>query len=187
MEVLLRRQSSHLRRRCQFSLQKLEEERVKVFIGDQGDKAFLNRLAREIPRIDVLIDDGGHFMEQQINTFEVLYPLISPRGVYLCEDLHTSYWRRGYNGGRRRRGTFIEHAKRLIDGLNEWHYGKRGASEFTRSTDSMHFYDSILVIEKRPRSEPRGVGTGSQQVQPHSQPVRFWHRARKRLAILRPW
>lgn len=38
----------------------------------------------------------------------------------LREDLHTRY-RDEFGGGRERRGTFIEHAKRLVDRLNAWH------------------------------------------------------------------
>ena len=35
---------------------------------------------------------------QQINTFKKLFPHISENGLYLCEDIHTSY-RHGYNRG----------------------------------------------------------------------------------------
>ena len=35
-----------------------------------------------------------HTMEQQLNTFEVLYPHVAEDGIYLCEDLSTSYSRR---------------------------------------------------------------------------------------------
>ena len=98
----------------------LEEERIKIFIGYQADRAFLKSVAEAIPGIDILIDDGGHAMEQQINTFEVLFPHIDKRGIYLCEDLHTSY-QRSFGGGYRKRGTFIEYIKNFIDDINAWH------------------------------------------------------------------
>lgn len=133
-----------------------EEDGVKIFIGDQADRAFLRSLARVLPTIDVLIDDGGHTMRQQITTFEELFAHVAPRGVYLCEDLHTSYWRE-WGGGYKRRGSFIEHGKRLIDDLHAWHSHEPrrfAVSEFTRSAHSLHFYDSVLVIEKRPMEPP---------------------------------
>jgi hypothetical protein len=37
-------------------------------------------------------DDGGHEMSQQIISFEELYPIVFPNGVYLVEDLHTSFF-----------------------------------------------------------------------------------------------
>src|SRR5689334_4217286 len=55
-----------------------EEDGVSVLIGDQNDRGFLASLRERLPRIDILIDDGGHRMEQQIATFEELYPHIHP-------------------------------------------------------------------------------------------------------------
>jgi 23S rRNA U2552 (ribose-2'-O)-methylase RlmE/FtsJ len=144
----------------------LEEEQVKIFIGDQADKKFLRSIADAIPRIDILLDDGGHTMEQQINTFEVLFPKIDKNGVYLCEDIHTSYWRR-YGGGYKKRGTFIEYSKNFIDYLHAWHSKlprRLAVSDFTRSVTSLHYYDSILVIEKGPREKPAYSTTGTQQL-----------------------
>jgi hypothetical protein len=51
-----------------------EEPGVRIEIGDQGDRVFLRTLAASLPPIDILIDDGGHTMRQQINTFEELFP-----------------------------------------------------------------------------------------------------------------
>ena len=49
-------------------------------------------------------------MRQQKNTFEVLYPIVSKTGVYICEDVHTSY-SADYSGGLRNPETFVEFAK----------------------------------------------------------------------------
>ncbi len=134
----------------------LEEDRIKIFIGDQADRAFLRSLRAALPRIDVLIDDGGHKPAEQIATFEELFPHVADEGVYLCEDLHSNYWQR-FGAGVRRTGTFVEYAKRLIDQLNAWHTEdpeQLEVDDFTLSAHSMHFYDSILVIEKRPMQMP---------------------------------
>src|SRR3979490_1878942 len=34
-----------------------EEERIKILVGNQADRRFLDSIAHEVPRIDVLIDD----------------------------------------------------------------------------------------------------------------------------------
>ncbi len=96
----------------------LEEDCIEIFIGDQEDRQFLKSLARDIPRIDILIDDGGHRMQQQISTFEELFPHVSAHGAYLCEDMHTSYWKGWGGGGYKKHGTFIEYTKNLIDSIN---------------------------------------------------------------------
>lgn len=141
----------------------LEEERVRIMIGDQSDRGFLRELKASVPRIDILIDDGGHTMAQQIATFEELYGHVADDGIYLCEDLHSSYWPK-YGGGVRRPGTFIEYAKRLIDQLNAWHTldpEQLEVDDFTLATYAMHFYGSVLVIEKRPMAPPREGLTGT--------------------------
>jgi cephalosporin hydroxylase len=139
----------------------LEEENVQVFIGDQADRNFLNNIKKLIPKVDILIDDGGHTMIQQINTFEELFNHVKDDGVYLCEDLHTSYWdvepnRDYYGGGYKNPSTFIEYSKNFIDYLNAYHSKNNllQVSEFTKSVDSIHYYDSILVIEKSRKDEP---------------------------------
>lgn len=140
----------------------LEEDQIQIFIGSQEDRTFLRSLAATIPRIDVLIDDGGHTMKQQIRTYEELFPHIDANGVYLCEDLHTSYWRK-WGGGYKRRGTFIEYSKAFIDYVNAWHSRTRRlkVSSFTESVHSLHYYDSILVIEKRAIERPVSLMTGA--------------------------
>ncbi len=141
----------------------LEQEQVEILIGDQEDRRFLKTLSERIPRIDILIDDGGHTMKQQINTFEELFPYIDENGVYLCEDVHTSYWPK-WGGGYRKRGTFVEYSKDFIDCINAWHATKTSrlrVTEFTRAVHSLHYYDSILVIEKRPIEKPFRLKTGT--------------------------
>ena len=49
---------------------KLEEERVKIFIGSQEDPQFLQQVASTSPAMDIIIDDDGHTMKQQIVSFE---------------------------------------------------------------------------------------------------------------------
>lgn len=142
---------------------KLEEliPNVKIFIGDQNDNDFLHLLKREIPQIDILVDDGSHVNSHIIKTFEVLYPNVSFDGTYLIEDMHTSYWN-SHGGGLLRQGTSIEYLKTLIDKLNAKHHPSVTLQQFSWSkpivqvpdtsfsnvTNSLHFYDSIAVIEK---------------------------------------
>ena len=133
----------------------LEEENIKIFIGSQSDKNFLREVKTQIPPIDILIDDGGHTMVQQIVSYEELFDSIKEDGIYLCEDLHTSYWE-SYGGGYKRKGSFIEYSKNFIDFLNAYHSKQRSlrVNGFTKSVESIHYYDSIIVIEKKKREEP---------------------------------
>jgi len=140
----------------------LEEDNIKIFIGSQSDRQFLREVKGQIPQVDILIDDGGHTMTQQIVTFEELFGHVKNDGVYLCEDIHSSYWIR-YGGGYKRRGTFVEYSKNFIDWLNAHHSEQRTlkVNNFTRTVDSIHYYDSILVIEKKNREKPYHEKTGT--------------------------
>jgi cephalosporin hydroxylase len=125
-----------------------KESKIKTFKCDQGNKEELTALMETLPRMDVVIDDGGHTMDQQINAFEVIYPLISDEGVYLCEDTHTSFFPE-FGGGPDNKRTFIGYMKKYIDQLSANHSrGQIPMTDFFNSTNSMHFYNSIVVIEK---------------------------------------
>lgn len=152
----------------------LEEDNIEIFIGSQSDRAFLRTVKNSIPKIDILIDDGGHTMRQQIVSYEELFEHLKDDGVYLCEDLHTSYYLK-YGGGYKRRNTFIEYSKNFIDSLNAFHSSQKAlkVNAFTKSVDSIHYYDSVLVIEKRNREAPFHEKTGTSSFDPNPSP-RTW-------------
>jgi hypothetical protein len=124
------------------------EDQIEIRIGDQSDPAFLLDVCKEFGAPDVVLDDGSHIMSHIQASFSTLYPRLARTGVYMVEDLHTAYWSE-FEGGLRRKESFIETCKGLIDELNADH--SRGAlppTEFTLTTLSMHFYDSIVAFER---------------------------------------
>lgn len=146
-------------------LKDLGEPGVEIHIGDQGDRGFLRQLAKQVGPIDLLLDDGSHLVHHQIAVVEELYTAVKSDGLILVEDTHTSYWR-SHGGGLRAPNSFMEFAKRLVDELNAWHSQDPHSFSpglFTRNTTSMHFYDSMVVIEKgaHPKPEERMSGTPS--------------------------
>lgn len=140
----------------------LEEENIQIFIGSQSDKNFLRKVKSSIPKIDILIDDGGHTMKQQIVTFEEMYSHVKENGVYLCEDCHTSYWS-SYGGGYQRKNSFIEYSKNWIDYINAYHSrtSRLRINEVTQTAKSICYYDSIVVIEKGQVEKPYASKTGT--------------------------
>ena len=144
---------------------------IKVFIGSQEDRKFLKSVMKKIPPPDIILDDGGHTMNQQITSFKVLYPYLKNGGVYVCEDTHSSYWT-AYGGGHKKPGTFIEHAKDVIDTLSGYHYDQ--VSDYTLTCSSIHFYDSIVFFEKPlvNRSVPVRYVIGNKQIIPN--PLGFY-------------
>jgi hypothetical protein len=129
---------------------------VEVHIGDQEDPKFWESFKDKVPKFDIIIDDGGHTSKQQIVTFECMYDHMKDDGVYLCEDVHTSYWKE-FGGGLEKEISFVNYTKTYIDKLNAGHWRKddvrhgkkNGDLAFTRKTNSIHYYDSIVVFERK--------------------------------------
>ena len=99
---------------------KLEEKYIDIQIGSQNDKNFLKNYSKYVNNLDVIIDDGGHTMTQQLNTFNILFPILNDSGIYIVEDTESSY-QNMYGGGPKRKGTFVEFSKTLIDDINANH------------------------------------------------------------------
>lgn len=141
----------------------LAEDQIEIVIGDQEDRGFLAGLRERLGSVDIVIDDGGHTMAQQIATFEEMFEAVRPGGVYLVEDLHTSYWDE-YGGGLRAAGSFVEYAKDLIDQLHGWHRrdDPPPVTGYTRRIRGMHVYDSVMVFDKDIVAEPDVRKTGQE-------------------------
>ncbi len=109
---------------------------------------------------DIILDDGGHMMNQQITSFVTLFPHVKSGGIYIIEDMHTSYWRI-FGGGNHPR-TAINFFKKLIDDVN--YIGNHTAkashlnippdllqqmNEYQKNIKSISFFDSVVVVRKR--------------------------------------
>ena len=130
---------------------KHQGDSIDIFIGSQDDPKVIQSILKKYPRIDIVLDDGSHMNHHMIRSFELLYEQVHPRGVYMVEDTHTCYWDE-YGGGLRRPDSFIEYAKARIDDINAVHSRDTlPVSTFTRSTDCIAIYDSVVVFEKRPQ------------------------------------
>jgi hypothetical protein len=126
-----------------------ESDRVRVFIGDQQDRAFWQMFKKEVPRVDIVIDDGGHQVEQQIATLEELLPHLQPGGVFLCEDLYGPYNRFACYVG----GLALQLNPAVLTSEDP---DKRQAvvkpSAFQSAIHSVHCYPYVTVIEKHEQS-----------------------------------
>lgn len=148
---------------------KFEAPNTTVYIGSQEDKEFLADLKTKIPLVDILIDDGGHTMRQQLTTFEIFFDHVKDGGLYVCEDTHTSYWKE-YYGGYKKRNTFIEFAKNFVDDLHGWHFNTNDhphVNNITKHVFGLHFYDSMVILEKRNMQPPVNTFKGQETLTKH--------------------
>ena len=71
----------------------LETRRTKIYKIDQSSSSDLSALVRQEGMFDIIIDDGSHLNRHQIFTFEAIFESLKSGGVYVVEDVCTSYWR----------------------------------------------------------------------------------------------
>ncbi len=136
-----------------------EDDGIEIFIGSQDDPAIIDAIFSKYSKIDIVLDDGSHMMPHMISSFELMYHRLDSRGVYIVEDTHTCYWD-DYEGGLGRKGSFMEFVKQKLDEINAVHTkGALPVTEFTRSTDCIACYDSVVAFERRRQSERQAIVT----------------------------
>lgn len=146
-------------------LKHMEEDRVRVFQGDQGDAKTLTDISNSVGPFDIIIDDGSHKNDDMKASFECLFPLLKAGGIYVIEDLHSCYWGDSHGTGK---PVFMDLLKKLIDDTNAG--GKSGTADARKDADDgwfnqkrlgemtwweqnvefVHIYRSIVFIKKYP-------------------------------------
>jgi hypothetical protein len=132
-----------------------EDVAAGIFIGHQADPEFGNRVLRDVPGFDIVIDDGSHAPQHQLAALRSLLPSVRPGGVYVTEDVHG------------RSNAFQFFISGLARNLNAYvpadDDGTVAATGFQRLVESVHLYPFVSVIELREapvtgfRSEKRGT------------------------------
>lgn len=126
-----------------------QENQIDIFIGNQNNEKDLESLVNKYGTFDIIIDDGSHVNEHQINSFKFLFDYLNDNGIYLVEDLHTSYWP-NFGGGYKRPNTFLEFTKDLLDDING--YARKPNPVITKYTNlisEIHMSYSMVFFEKR--------------------------------------
>lgn len=119
--------------------------RINVLVGDQGDAEFRAEIARKGGPFDLVVDDGSHQFDHQRDTLLDLWPHVRPGGVYIVEDVHTSYRPAKYGGGLGVEGTFMEWAKGLVDDV---HHKVHREEPTLSDLASMHVLFQSVVLCK---------------------------------------
>jgi hypothetical protein len=65
-------------------------------------------------------------------------------------------------------GTFNEFSKTLVDSLHAWHSRQNSfqIDKYTKTIHSLHYYDSITIVEKRTMKIPVSLSSGVQTGDP---------------------
>ena len=90
-----------------------EIEGVDMIKADQTDENALKKICDKYKHFDIIIDDGGHHSKQIIISLNFLFDYLSNNGLYIIEDLQTSYFPR-FGGSRlnlKKKSNFYEFLK----------------------------------------------------------------------------
>jgi hypothetical protein len=140
------------------SCKQYETERIAIRIGNQGSPAFLERLARNHKPM-LVVDDGSHRWQHQIDTFRALWPSVRPGGYFIIEDIHTSFGddyakTYGEEGGT----TAYEYIARIVEGVVAGGRAPRTEDPFEsycRSTiESALMLEHAVIIKKKVTPSP---------------------------------
>ena len=145
----------------------LQESRIRIFKGSQVDFTFLKSMMEEVGTPDIIIDDGSHINEHVIESFKFLFPYLKDGGIYVIEDMQTSYWESfgGDSIDLKNSNTMMNFFKCLTDSLNHKELMINGydPSYYDRKIISMHFYHNMLFIYKDNNNEESNLLVNNQK------------------------
>jgi len=140
----------------------LTRKNIKWYHGDGSNKTLLNNVIKEYKNFSIIIDDGSHFSDEQIRSFEILFPYLNNGGIYVIEDTYTSYWSTHVRG----KEPAISFFKKFIDYMHfpayrckQWKdradnfYQPGLPTYYEKYINSMHFYRGIIFIYKNPSNQ----------------------------------
>jgi hypothetical protein len=135
-------------------------DRYTIYKGDQSNVNDLNDLRKSLTDKNVFFinDDGSHIPEHQLLTFNTLFPILKEGGIYIIEDIETSYWTKGecYNYktryGYKHPDSIVEIFKDASDIMNrEFIVDKTNLSKKILHYDyieSVTFARNCIIIKK---------------------------------------
>ncbi len=67
-----------------------EEERIETHICNSTDEDAVQNFMEELGDIkfDIILDDGSHLDDNQLQTLQNLYKYLKPGGIYIIEDIY---------------------------------------------------------------------------------------------------
>jgi len=123
---------------------KIDNNRIKVVIGDQTDKDLLDSSFEDII-FDTIIDDGSHRAWHTQQTFKILFPKLVSGGYYFVENLEVSPIRE-YREFDDVRSATIEWLESIINNdFFSYYMDKDDVAEI----ESIELVNDLAIIKKR--------------------------------------
>ena len=141
-----------------------DDPRIAMVVGDANTDIAQEEILSHSQALDIVIDDGSHLSGDVVRSFLRYFPNLEDGGIYVVEDMHTSYWDE-YDGGLFAPFSSITFFKRLVDIINFEHwgvarppsdilagfrekYGVEVKEEILQHIHSIKFVNSLCIILK---------------------------------------
>jgi hypothetical protein len=143
--------------------------RIRVLQCSQIDRAGLVAIGEAHGPFDYIIDDGSHASPHQIESFRILWPFIKDRGVYIIEDVQTSYWPSfagGTFGSEDYARSCVSYFRGLVDSVNlpEFLEPAKPGSPLDPTIGSIAFHHNLIVLTKDASARTSNFPLGDPQV-----------------------
>jgi regulator of replication initiation timing len=144
-------------------------KRSEILIGDAANEQFLSDTLHRFSggKVDIVIDDASHILDQQVRTFETLFPFVEDGGLYFVEDVSGSRFKDG-NRGLLPFLDFLDYSWNLAqettffsdDNTSTYHHisdvrslsraekDQIRVSFWNRHLGSVHYFHDLCVFEK---------------------------------------
>lgn len=128
----------------------VENDRIKIFVGDQEDEKFLNETFKN--DLELIIYDGGHRMSHQQNSLGIMFPKLKSGCYYIIEDLHTSKSEKycDYKDPKSTTLNFLKNIRNVSE--NDSFYIKGDSLKYIKdNVDTIEFLcnDKLCIIKKK--------------------------------------
>tara|TARA_B100001057_G_scaffold473339_1_gene537709 strand:+ start:445 stop:1257 length:813 start_codon:yes stop_codon:yes gene_type:complete len=130
----------------------LDRENIKVHQGSQSDENFIKEIIREYGNFDIIIDDGSHLRKDVIKSFHLLFPYLNNDGLYVVEDMQTSY--NHFFGGNpfdlKYSNSHMNFFKHLTDRLNYQEIANPFyiSNKYDAKITNISFYHNLVFVRK---------------------------------------
>jgi demethylmacrocin O-methyltransferase len=131
---------------------KLDRHNIKVHQGSQSDDKFINEIIKEYGNFDIIIDDGSHLRKDVIKSFHLLFPHLNNDGLYVVEDMQTSY--NHFFGGNpfdlKYSNSHMNFFKHLTDRLNYQEIANPFyiSNKYDAKITNVSFYHNLVFVRK---------------------------------------
>ena len=127
------------------------DERIEILIGSQTDEDIRDMVASKYKTLDVVIDDASHINQLTLKSFEIYWPIIASKGVYIMEDLtYDTITDPGINGWPGQKYNYKNGEEYLSQGTDLLNFIVNNIIKMQHAdaVASIHLYPEIIIVTK---------------------------------------